>query len=534
MFAMRSFDTFNEAIRASSYAEAKVDRAQLARASSDLVKLYEGNGKVYVERYIDAHFKDPVLKEAFHKLARCQNSTALVVNQVATTGLVRIVWKNRETGGLDRRAQSNWDRLLNDWCSNDWDAFTQTTNQRTKLLRAVVATWAWDTRRRRMVLRHYGPHEMDVEYEPGNFDKLNPDRYVFLREEATSWEEVWEFSDAASKYKNGKDGIATEEAAFPVRDQVRDETVVPFVRFATVGSGADYWVWDGQGDQIDAHENVDICWTAANVLREYGLVVVPLLMGEGWEDEDGRIKPLIFDLLRPIKQPSQALGGDSGKPLLQFVTPDVGPLIDRCLGMASAQIEMTSARYGVSARAVLSKGEAASGYALQIDGASQRRQHLADVARDARPWARVADGMRWYWNHHLGEEKNWDIPASVYPVAILPKSHAVVPTRESVDSQIAMVNAGLLQPLGVIYDAEPGIDAAKAFDMAEDVEERVEAGAKMPDSNGTAGARAPQSNAKPTQINKNEPPSDTDDDGAPEPVVPAGSGAAVTDRGDAP
>ena len=473
MFDLRAFDTFNDAIAQSPYRSALADRSSLARLSSDLVQLYEGNGKPYVVQYINEHITDDVIRAGFVKLATTQNATALVVNQVATTGLVRIVWVDRETGELDIKAQSNWERLLNDWCSTEWDAYTQTVNRRTKLLRTVVASWAWDSRRRRMVLTHFGPHQMDVGYDKGNFDKLNPDRYYFLREEATGWSECWEFGDTAARHRNEDGAVASELDAFPVQDPLREETVVPFVRFATGDSG-EFWEWDGQADQIDAHQLVDICWTTANVLREYGLVVVPLLMGDGWADGDGRIRPLILDLLRPLKQPSQALSGADGtKPLLSFISPDVGPLIDKCLGIASAQIEMTSARYGVSARAVLSKGEAASGYALQIDGASQRRQHISDVARDARPWTRVADGMRWYWNHHLGGEKGWEIPENVRPVAIIPKSSAVVPTREGVDASIAMVNAGLLRPIGVIYDAEPGIEAAKAFEMAEDVEERL-------------------------------------------------------------
>jgi len=498
MFGLRAFDTYNEALKLSPYKLALADRASLTRVSSDLVQLYVGNGKPYVKEYINSHITDETIRAGFLKLATTQNATALVVNQIATTGLVRIVWMDRETGKLDIKAQGNWERFLNDWCSTDWDTYTQTVNRRTKLLRTVVASWAWDSRRRRMVLKHYGPHQMAVGYDDGNFDKLNPDTYCFLQEEATGWDEQWHFGETATRIVNdSKKGLREEAGVFPVKDPIREETVVPFVRFATGDSG-EYFEWDGQADQIDAHQLVDVCWTTANVLREYGLVVVPLLMGDGWADAEGRIKPLIFDLLRPLKQPSQGLSGQDGtKPLLQFITPSVEGLISSILGFASAQIEMTSARYGVSARAVLSKGEAASGYALQIDGASQRRQHIADVARDARPWARMADGLRWYWNHHLATEKGWEIPANVRPVAIIPKSSAVVPTREGIDGAIAQVNAGMLRPIGPIYDAEPGIDAATAFAMAERIEERVERGGELLDSMGTAGAMAPQPNAKP-------------------------------------
>jgi hypothetical protein len=373
---------------------------------------------------------------------------------------------------------------------------------------------------------------MDIGYDEGSFDKMNPDRYYFLREEATGWSECWGFGETSQRFMNGADGITTVDGAFPVQDPVREETVVPFVRFAT-GDSSEFWEWDGQADQIDAHQLVDICWTTANVLREYGLVVVPLLMGDGWADPEGNIKPLIFDLLRPLKQPSPGLGEDGSKPMLQFLSPNVETLIDRVLGIASAQIEMTSARYGVSARAVLSKGEAASGYALQIDGASQRRQHISDVARDARPWARVADGMRWYWNYNLPRQNaGWEIPENVRPVAIIPKSSAVVPTREGVDSTIAMVQAGMLSPLGPIYDAEPGIEAARAFAMAEAVEQRVGSGATLLDSMAAAGARAPQPNRstqKPTQ-----PAAVTEPATAPEPVSPGTEGAAVPAPGDAP
>jgi hypothetical protein len=112
----------------------------------------------------------------------------------------------------------------------------------------------------------------------------------------------------------------------------------------------------------------------------------------------------------------------------------------------------------------------------------------------------MADGLRWYWNHHIGNEKGWAIPENVRPVAIIPKSSAVVPTREGVDSAIAQVNAGMLRPIGPIYDAEPGIDAATAFAMAERIEERVSAGVTLLDSMGAAGALAPQPNAKPESV----------------------------------
>lgn len=499
MFAARAFDTFGTALAQSSYKAALSDRASLARMSSDLVQLYEGNGKPYVQEYINSHFRDDVLRAGYSKLATTQNTTALVVNQVSTTGLVRIIWKDRETGELDVKAQRNWERLIGDWCSSDWRAFTQTVNRRAKLLRTVVASWAWDAKKRRMVLTHYGPHQIDVGYDEGNFDKLNPDTYCFLREEATGWQEQWHFGETPTRVVND-DGNGTKEEvdAFPVRDPVRDETVVPFVRFATGESGG-YFTWDGQADQIDAHQLVDVCWTTANVLREYGLVVVPLLMGEGWADEDGRIKNLIFDLLRPMKQPSQGLSGQDGtKPLLQFVSPDVGPVIDKVLDFAAKQIELTSARYGISARAVLSKGEAASGYALQVDGASQTRQHIDDVGRDTESWTRMADGMRWYWNHH-GPNRAWDIPESAQPWAIIPRSSAAIPSRDAVDSTIANIDAGLLSPLGPIFDANPGIDAVTAFAMAARIEARVAAGGKLLDSLGSAGARAPQPNAKPAR-----------------------------------
>jgi hypothetical protein len=145
----------------------------------------------------------------------------------------------------------------------------------------------------------------------------------------------------------------------------------------------------------------------------------------------------------------------------------------------------------------------------------------------------MADGLRWYWNHHLATEKGWEIPANVRPVAIIPKSSAVVPTREGIDGAIAQVNAGMLRPIGPIYDAEPGIDAATAFAMAARIEERVERGVTLLDSMGAAGAMAPQPNrqfnSRPTQ-----PAAATETATAPGPVRSGNDEAAVSARKDAP
>lgn len=481
MFALRSFDSFNTALQQSSYTMALRSRADLARVTHDLIQLYEGNQLPYLEAWLAVHTSDSALREKYVKLAAYLNITKMLVDRVSVVGLVRVIWVDQETGRPNRVAQDIWQRrLLEDHCSSDWDAFTQALDKRRNLCVTAVACPGWDIRNGEMTLDILTPDELDVEYwgagagdepsdtNPESCNRLRPDRFVFIREEATGWSECWDFSSRAS----GASGTRTvripegssDEGTFPVIDPNTGRSVVPFVAFRTVEDKHSYFPWNNQDHLVQAQEFFNRCWTRISVLSEMGANAIPLLMGDGWADEEGRIKPIFMDITRPLKQPSGGIGDTNDKPKLAFIKPAVEELISGQLDLADEHVQMAAACLGVSASTIRAKNEAKSGYALQIEGSSLVRKHHDDVALVAAPYKRLAQIMRLYWDYHMPNVK---FPENVVPTIVIPQSHSIVTTREAVDADVKLATEGLKRPLPIIFNAEPAIAADEAFAMAD-------------------------------------------------------------------
>lgn len=471
MYDLVAFDSFGEALRQSTYTEAKRRREDLARISSDLVQLYEGNQAPCLEAWLQTHTSDDVILRAYLQLAVTVNVVKMLVDRTSTIGLVRPIWIDVEAKKPNLKAQDNWRRMVEEWCSNDWDAFVQENDQKTNLLRARAVTVGWDDWNKEILLRGYGPHEMFVGYEENNPNALRPDRFRFVREDATGWEECWDFSSRAPgpsgrciHYEDGKPVDTVDE--FPVLDERTDRSLVPVVAFRSVEDASCYFPWDNQDDLVKTQEMTNRVWTRISVLTEMAVNKIPLFMGSGWADKEGRMKPFIFDFVRPLRQPEGDLGQDNTKPLLTFVGPEVHEEMRTLLAVADSLIDSAASRMSVAASQIRAKGEAISGYSLQIEGSSLVSKHLNDVRRAGPAYKRLIHVMRQMWNHHAPKTE-WRIPEGVEPMLVIPRNHTVVTTREQVDAEIKLCETGLKRPLPAVFDYDPSIPAETAFEMAD-------------------------------------------------------------------
>lgn len=471
MFDLVAFDSFGEALRQSTYTEAKRRREDLARVSSDLVQLYEGNQAPYLEAWLRTHTTDEAILNAYLQLAVTVNVTKMLVDRTSTIGLVRPIWINSDDKKPHLKAQDNWRRMVEEWCSNDWDAFVQENDQKTNLLRARGVTVGWDDWNKEILLRGYGPHEMFVGYEPGNPNALRPDRFRFIREDATGWEECWDFgsrdpgrSGRCIHYEGGKPDDAVD--VFPVIDDRTGRSLVPVVAFRSVEDAATYFPWDNQDDLVKTQEMTNRVWTRISVLTEMAVNKIPLFMGGGWADKEGKLKPFLFDFVRPLKQPEGDLGQDNTKPLLAFIGPEVHEEMRTLLAVADSLIDSAASRMSVAASQIRAKGEAISGYSLQIEGSSLVSKHLNDVRRAAPAYKRLVLIMKQIWNHHAPKPA-WKIPDDVEPMLVIPRNHTVVTTREQVDAEIKLCETGLKRALPAVFDYDPSIPAETAFEMAD-------------------------------------------------------------------
>lgn len=486
MYGLRAWQPFEDALAKSAYTTALRNRAELRRITHDLIQMYEGNQLPYIESWLRDHTSDEEILRVYLKLAAFQNIVKMLVDRTSVVSLVRVVWTGAD-GRPDAKATDNWKRLTQSHLSTTWDAFTQLVDRRRNLCKTAVACVGWDARSDKMTLAVHTADDLDVGYvgaddpdesvEAGfdpNENKLEPDRFWFIREAATGWTEAWDFSSRETgpsgvrRVRNG-DGWQDFPGAFRAIDPRTQRSVVPFVAFRTIDNGA-YFVWDNQDHLVQSQEFFNRAWTRISVLSEMGANKIPLLMGDGWADKEGRIKALLIDLLRPLKQPQQDMGQANDKPLIAFVGPEVESLINGQLDLADECVQLAAACIGVAASTIRAKNEAKSGYALQIEGSSLVRKHNEDVQAMGEPYRRLVEVMRLYWNTAHPE---YEISDGVQPSIVIPQSHSIVTTREAVDADIAMTEKGLKRPLPVIFNAEPGIPAETAYQMADRFELRT-------------------------------------------------------------
>ncbi len=470
-----SFDPFRTALEQSSYALGKQDRAELSRATTELINCYQGNQLGYLWGYLSKHIKSRELRTRYQTLAVYHNITRLLVDRVATLGEVpvRVLWRHKN-GTPHSPAQRKWDEITATKMGDvTWDAFIPSLARRRELTKTVVAGVEWDAKRSELLLNSYSPNVIDVGYEEGNYRKDRPDWYTLMRDEAGSVYQRWDFSDGGARvYDTTSGGIEVGPSdAYPVMDPETDGPLVPFVAFRTDVPQDDFFVWDGQAELLAAQEFVNRCYTQLAVQLHYGAFKVPIVRGE-WIGKDGLPPQITLDPSEFLQEPYDPLSNDTG-PKIRWDGPAAKEVIDALLAVIGHWVEATAATFHLNPSAIRAKNEATSGYALQIESAALKVKHQMTRTLSLAPLRRLVHVMRTVWNYYNPNDK---VPEDAQFEVVIPDYGSAVTLREEVDADVLLLDKGIKTLEQLILKYNPGISNEKVEQMlADDEDEPVEA-----------------------------------------------------------
>lgn len=471
---MTSFNPFNAALEESSYKLGKNDRAELSRASTELINCYQGNQLGYLFGYLSKHIKNPDLRARYQTLAIFHNITRLLVDRVSTLGEVpvRVLWRHKN-GSPHSPAQRKWDEITSTKMGDvTWDAFIPSLARRRELTKTVVAAVEWDEKRAELLLNSYSPNVIDVGYEEGNYRKDRPDWYTLLRDEAGGVYQRWDFSGGgAAVYDTTAQGVPDGDATdYPVSDPETKGPLVPFVAFRTDVPQDDFFVWDGQAELLAAQEFVNRCYTQLAVQLHYGAFKVPIVRGE-WIGKDGQPPRITLDPSEFLQEPYDPLSNDTG-PKIRWDGPAAKEVIDALLAVIGHWVEATAATFHLNPSAIRAKNEATSGYALQIESAALKVKHQMTRTLSLAPLRRLVHVMRTVWNFYNEGDQ---IPADAEFEVVIPDYGSAVTLREEVDADVLLLDKGIKTLEQLILKYNPGISNEKVEQMlAEDAEEPEE------------------------------------------------------------
>ena len=487
MFGLTSFDTVSAALKASAYNLQAQDDAALARASFDLLRLYEGNQLPQVWAYLATHMKNQELLKRYQSLATFQNIVRLLVDRVATMGElpVRVVWHNGE-GEPHAAAQKKWDEVASRRMGeSSWAAAIPAIARETELVKTVVAAVTWDAEEGRIALDRYTPNQILVGYSKGAHRQRTPDRWFILKGEAQNAWQAWDFSsgggmvfDVTSDGDGAFQASADEAIPYPVRDPKTNRQAVPFVAFRTSLPRDGYFTWDGQLELLEAQGFLNKTLTQLAYQLHYGAFRMPILSGPGWVDDNGTTRPLILDQGMALVEPSDPFGAvnDHGAPKIRWDGPADEEVIRVLLETINYSTEAAAATFGVNASAIRAKNEATSGYALQIESAALRSKHSRTRTLAQAPLERLVELIRWTWDTYSGEEA---FPADSMFDVVIPDYGTGVTTREEWDADLGKLKAGIVSKRTLILKYNPGISSEECTALMDEADE-AEAMAEAP------------------------------------------------------
>lgn len=461
---MTAFDPFRAELEQSSYRLGQQDRAELSRATTELINCYQGNQLGYLWGYLAKHIKSPELRRRYQTLAVYHNITRLLVDRVATLGEVpvRVLWRHK-SGSAHAPAQRKWDEITGCKMGDiTWDAFIPSLARRRELTKTVVAAVEWDEKRGELLLNSYSPNVINVGYVAGNYRKDRPDWYLLLRDEAGAVYQKWDFSTGAAKVydtdQNGK--VEGDATAYPVTDPDTTEPLVPFVAFRTEIPQDDFFVWDGQAELLAAQEFVNRCYTQLAVQLHYGAFKIPIVRGE-WIGKDGQPPQITLDPSEFLQEPFDPLSNDIG-PKIRWDGPAAKEVIDALLDVIGHWVEATAATFHLNPSAIRAKNEATSGYALQIESAALKVKHQLTRTLSLAPLRRLVHVMRTVWNYYNPDDK---IPEDAQYDVVIPDYGSAVTLREEVDADMLLLDKGVKTLEDLILKYNPGISNEKVEQM---------------------------------------------------------------------
>ncbi len=472
-----SYDPFRAELESSSYRLGQQDRAELSRATTELINCYQGNQLGYLWGYLAKHIKSRELRVRYQTLAVYHNITRLLVDRVSTLGEVpvRVLWKHKN-GSTHGPAQRKWDEITATKMGDvTWDAFVPSLARRRELTKTVVAAVEWDEKRGELLLNSYAPNVIDVGYEEGNYRKDRPDWYVLLRDEATSVFQKWDFSGgSATVYDVNSQGMQDGESkSYPVPDPETGGSLVPFVAFRTDVPQDDFFVWDGQAELLAAQEFVNRCYTQLAIQLHYGAFKVPIVRGE-WIGKDGQPPQITLDPSEFLQEPFDPMSNDTG-PKIRWDGPAAKEEIDSLLAVIGHWVEATAATFHLNPSAIRAKNEATSGYALQIESAALKVKHQMTRTLSLAPLRRLVHVMRTVWNYYNPADK---LPEDAAFEVVIPDYGSAVTLREEVDADVLLLDKKVKTLRQLILKYNPGISNEEVERMLaedEDVEDAEEA-----------------------------------------------------------
>lgn len=462
-----AFDPFTSALEQSSYRLGQQDRAELSRATTELINCYAGNQLGYLWGYLAKHIKSRELRTRYQTLAVYHNITRLLVDRVATLGEVpvRVLWRHKN-GSPHGPAQRKWDDIATTKMGDvTWDAFIPSLARRRELTKTVVAAVEWDEKRGELLLCSYTPNVLDVGYAEKNYRKDRPDWYTILRDEASSVYQKWDFSGSAARVydtdsKGNEEGDSKE---YPISDPETGTALVPFVAFRTDVPQDDFFVWDGQAELLAAQEFVNRCYTQLAIQLHYGAFKVPIVRGE-WIGKDGQPPQITLDPSEFIQEPYDPMSNDSG-PKIRWDGPGAKEEIDSLLAVIGHWVEATAATFHLNPSAIRAKNEATSGYALQIESAALKVKHQMTRTLSLAPLRRLVHVMRTVWNYYNPGDK---IPEDAAFEVVIPDYGSAVTLREEVDSDVLLMDKGIKTKEALILKYNPGISNEKVEKMLDE------------------------------------------------------------------
>lgn len=454
---IQAWNPVNAALEGSAYTLAKTDAAELRRASAELVKLYEGNQRGYLLGYLATLIKNEVLQRRYQELATFSNVVRLLVDRTSTLGTlpVRVEWSNPQD-------QKLWDKIAEERMGDrPWDAVIPALARRTELCKTTVLLPTWDRRDGVIDLDIYTPNQIDVAYVPGNLRKTRPDKYRILCDEATDLHQVWDFSGLEPRVfvvdRDHREIDAGE--AYDVRS-ADGSFLLPFTAFRTATAQADFFIWDGQTDLLEAQQFVNRCYTQLSVQLHFGCFKTAIASGSGWTPRNGEPLTLTMDPSEIVILPDPIAG--ETPPTLKFDGPASEGVIKALLETIGDYVSQAGAAVGLNPSAIRAKNEATSGYALQIESAALKSKHASTRTLARPPLRRVVANMRDTWNAFNGRER---FSADGTFTVSIPDYGSGVTTREETDTDVLKMEKGIVSKRSLVLKHNPGITSKEIDDL---------------------------------------------------------------------
>lgn len=470
-----AFDSARRSIELSSYRLGFRDREASIETAAELVNFYQGNQRRYLERHIEATFKEKKLQDLYKRLIFFANVTALIVDRVTILGKRKAEIKFLNEDGTPNEAdQKLWDRVAKKELDNGgFNAFVAALGKYKELCKTVIVLPFWDPRANRLRLRFYTPNVIDVAWDLEVGDPLSPTAYRILLNDQQSRFRVFDFSDPARGVTYEATGagdvlrkIPTKDATgksvdqvdLPAIDPATGLTLVPFVPFRTTIPIYSYFVDDGQEQMLEGQRTINRLWTQEMGIMHHGAFQVPILEGPAWSRQEAGPIQLTYDPSQGIAVPSNL--GDAVASTIRWGGPANEGFIKAHLDVTARITETLVSTFHISPSEVVAKGDPASGVSLFIGNSALKEKQEAASLLDEGSLAELAWKIAVIWNAHAPAEKGrFSLKGEI--VAKVPMQPLNLDPLDEVKHDALKVEEGFIDREDVVKKYNPGASPEK-------------------------------------------------------------------------